>query len=48
MIYKSVMPYSEKSIPSEGEALYVVEVNGGFTTRNNIQEGDRIVFEINS
>jgi uncharacterized membrane protein (UPF0127 family) len=48
MIYKSVMPYSEKSIPSEGEALYVVEVNGGFTTRNNIQEGDHIVFEINS
>ena len=46
MIYKSVMPYSEKSIPSEEDALYVVEVNGGFTTRNEIEEGDLIAFEI--
>jgi len=46
MIYKSVMPYSEQSIPSEDEALYVVEVIGGFTTRNQIEEGDLIAFEI--
>jgi hypothetical protein len=46
MIYKSVMPYSERSIPSEGPARYVVEVKGGFTTRNNIEEGDLISFEI--
>ncbi|MDF9798120.1 uncharacterized membrane protein (UPF0127 family) [Catalinimonas alkaloidigena] len=46
MIYKSVMPYSEKSIPSEENALYVVEVNGGFTNRNNIEQGDKIAFEL--
>ncbi|WPP52379.1 DUF192 domain-containing protein [Catalinimonas niigatensis] len=46
MIYKSVMPYSEKSIPSVDDALYVVEVNGGFSNRYNIEEGDRITFEL--
>lgn len=46
MIYKSVMPYSEKSIPSGEEALYVVEVKGGFSNRNNIQEGDKIAFDL--
>lgn len=46
MIYKGVMPYSEKSIPSEDDALYVVEVAAGFTTRNQIEEGDLIAFEI--
>ena len=46
MIYKSVMPYSERSIPSKEDALYVVEVNGGFTTRNQVEEGDLIAFEI--
>ncbi|WKN30133.1 DUF192 domain-containing protein [Porifericola rhodea] len=47
MIYKSVMPYSEKSVPSYDPALYVVEVNGGFSSRNNIKEGDRISFKLN-
>ncbi len=46
MIYKSVMPYSEKSIPSINEALYVVEVNGGFSNRHKIQQGDKIVFDV--
>ncbi len=46
MIYKGVMPYSEKSIPSEDDALYVLEVVAGFTTRNQIEEGDFIAFEI--
>lgn len=46
MIYKSVMPYSEKSIPSEKDALYVVEVNAGFSNRHNIEQGDRIAFEL--
>ena len=47
MIYKSVMPYSERSIPSQEAALYVVEVNSGFTTRNQIEEGDQISFVLN-
>lgn len=46
MIYKSVMPYSEKSIPSGDDALYVVEVNGGFSNRHSIEEGDKIAFEL--
>ncbi len=45
-IYQGVMPYSEKSIPSSSEALYVVEVNAGFTGRHQIEEGDYIDFEI--
>lgn len=47
MIYKSVMPYSEQSIPSEGAARYVVEVAGGYTTRHQIEEGDKISFRLN-
>ncbi|MEM9830118.1 MAG: DUF192 domain-containing protein [Bacteroidota bacterium] len=45
-IYQGVMPYSEKSIPSSAEALYVVEVNAGFTGRHQIEEGDYIAFEV--
>jgi len=45
-IYQGVMPYSKKSIPSTSEALYVVEVNAGFTGRHQIEEGDFIDFEI--
>jgi uncharacterized membrane protein (UPF0127 family) len=45
-IYQGVMPYSQKTIPSTAEALYVVEVNAGFTGRHNIEEGDFIDFEI--
>ena len=46
-IYQGVMPYSEKSIPSSAEALYVVEVNAGFTGRHDIEEGDLIEFSLN-
>ncbi|MGD1894252.1 MAG: DUF192 domain-containing protein [Cyclobacteriaceae bacterium] len=45
-IYQGVMPYSQKTIPSTAEALYVVEVNAGFTGRHKIEEGDFIDFEI--
>ncbi len=45
-IYQGVMPYSKKSIPSSSEALYVVEVNAGFTGRHKIEEGDFIEFEV--
>ncbi|WKN43747.1 DUF192 domain-containing protein [Tunicatimonas pelagia] len=45
-IYQGVMPYSEKSIPSSSEALYVVEVNAGFTGRHKVEEGDFIAFEL--
>src|SRR5215217_5907171 len=35
-IAKNTKPYSEESIPSLGNAQYVVEVNAGFSERNNI------------
>lgn len=43
-IAKNTKPYSEESIPSLGHAKYVVEVNAGYTDRNNIQSGDVISF----
>jgi uncharacterized protein len=43
-IAKNTKPYSEESIPSLGNAQYVVEVNAGFTDRHNIQSGDAISF----
>jgi hypothetical protein len=39
---KNAVPYSEDSIPSNGPALYVVEVNAGFCDRHSIKPGDHI------
>ena len=41
-IHKMTEPYSEKSLPSGKPSMYVVEVNGGFTGKYNIKEGDFI------
>lgn len=38
-------PKSEKSIPSKADALYVVEVRGGFCEEYGINEGDIIRFK---
>lgn len=35
-------PYSEKSIPSQGPARYVLEVHAGFTKRHGIKPGSKI------
>lgn len=43
-IAENTRPFSEESIPSMGDAHYVVEVNAGFTKRNNILSGDAISF----
>lgn len=43
-IAENTTPYSEKGVPSLGNAKYVVEVNAGFSKRNNIQTGDEISF----
>jgi uncharacterized membrane protein (UPF0127 family) len=43
-IQKFTQPLSEASISSLVSAQYVVEVNAGFSDRNKISEGDRIVF----
>jgi uncharacterized membrane protein (UPF0127 family) len=39
---KNTVPYSEDSIPSNGPARYVVEVNAGFCDRHSIKRGDHI------
>lgn len=44
-IYRSTVPFSEKSLPSEKPAKYVVEVAGGYTDRYGIKEGDKIDFK---
>lgn len=44
-IVKNAVPRSEKSLLSEKDAMYVVEVVGGFCDKYNIIEGDKIDFE---
>lgn len=44
-IYKNTEPFSEKSLPSGKPSLYVVEVNGGYTDKYGIKEGDKIVWK---
>ncbi len=44
-IFKNTIPFSEKSLPSEKPAIYVVEVNGGYCDKYGIKEGDIIRFE---
>jgi len=46
-IHKSTTPFSEQSYPSTAPAVYVVEVNTGFTDKFNIQSGDKIVWRRN-
>lgn len=43
-IYKNAVPYSEKSMPSEKKAMYVVETVAGFCDKNGISEGDKISY----
>lgn len=41
-VQKNAVPYSEDSIPSNGPAQYVVEVNAGFCDRHSIKAGDHV------
>ena len=41
-IHKNTEPFSEKTLPSVKPALYVVEVNAGFTDKFKIKEGGHI------
>jgi uncharacterized protein len=43
-IQKYTQPKSTYSIPSEKPAMYVLEVNAGFTDNYGINPGDKIVF----
>jgi len=42
---KNAVPYSEDSVPSNGPAQYVVEVNAGFCDRHSIKPGDHIEWQ---
>lgn len=44
---KNAKPYDETSLPSEGAAKYVLELNGGLSDRLNLQVGDSIAFKRN-
>ena len=44
-IYRETTPYSEKSLPSRRRVQFVVEVNGGWSDKSGIIEGDLIEFK---
>jgi uncharacterized membrane protein (UPF0127 family) len=41
-IHKNARPLDETDLPSMKPAIYVVEVNGGFTDKYKIKEGEYI------
>lgn len=43
-IQKYAIPYNETGLPSEGPAMYVVEVSSGFSDRHNIKQGTKVKF----
>ncbi|MDP4292526.1 MAG: DUF192 domain-containing protein [Bacteroidota bacterium] len=45
-IAQNCKPLSEESIPSEGNAKYVVEVNGGYTAKLGLKKGDKIDYSL--
>lgn len=45
-IYRRTTPYSERSLPSRRKVQFVVEVNGGWSDKNNITESDLIEFKV--
>lgn len=45
-IQKNTVPMSEASLVSEGDALYVVEVNAGYCDQYGIGPGDKVDFEL--
>lgn len=46
-IHKKTEPFSERTLPSLKPAIYVVEVNAGFTEKFGIKEGDIIDYRRN-
>ena len=43
-IHRNAIPYDDSAYPSNAPAIYVVEVNAGYTEAHNIDEGDKIVW----
>lgn len=44
-IHENAKPLDEKSLPSNGPAKYVVEVNGGYAKKYGIKVGDKISWQ---
>lgn len=40
-IQKNAKPYDETSLPSEGNSMYVLEVNGGLADKWKLEKGDK-------
>lgn len=47
-IHRNTTPYSEASLPSKDKSQFVVEVNGGFCKKHNINEGDLIEYKLDT
>lgn len=45
-IQKNAKPMDETSLPSEGPAKYVLEVNAGLSDKWGLEQGDKIDFTI--
>ena len=43
-IAPNTTPFSEKPLPSDGPAQFVLEVNGGFCQRHGVTVSDRVEF----
>ncbi len=43
-IQKNAKPFDETSLPSEGPAKYVLEINAGLSAKWNLEKGDKIQF----
>lgn len=43
-IQKNAKPFDETSLPSEGPAKYVLEINAGLSTEWHLEKGDKIQF----
>ncbi|MDR3666152.1 MAG: DUF192 domain-containing protein [Ignavibacteriaceae bacterium] len=44
-IHRNTQTLSDQSYPSTAPAKYVIEVNGGYCSKHNINEGDKINFK---
>ncbi len=45
-IHRNARPFSTRSYESESPAIFTVEVNGGYTSERDIQEGMRISIDL--
>ena len=46
-IQKNTQPYSQQSLPSEGNAQYVVEVIAGFCDQYGVEKGTKVTYSRN-